>query len=102
MWPQRIASHLIAVMSGLAAAAACVLAVISVPIIVLFGRDDPNETLPAYLFAIATPVIAAVIILTGAVLSFRLLHRRRYFPASALAVALLALVSYGVVQLRPH
>ena len=102
MWPQRVASLLIAVMSALAAATACVVAVISVPIIVLFGRDNPNETLPAYLLAIATPLIAAVLIVAGAVLSFRLLHRRRYFPAITLAVVLLVIVSYGVVHLRPH
>jgi hypothetical protein len=102
MWPQRVASLLIAVISGLAAGAACMVAVISVPIIVLFGRDDPNETLPAYLLAIATPVIAAVLIVAGAVLSFRLLHRRRYFAASTLAVVLFAIVSYAAIRLRPH
>jgi hypothetical protein len=68
MWPQRVASLLIAVLSGLAAAAACVVAVIYVPIIVLFGRDDPNETLTAYLLAIATPVIAAALIIASAAL----------------------------------
>jgi hypothetical protein len=102
MWPQRVASLLIAVMSGLAAGTACVLAVISVPIIVLFGRDDPNETLPAYLLAIATPVIAAALIVAAAALSFRLLHRRRYFAASTVAVVLFAVVSYAVLRLRPN
>jgi hypothetical protein len=79
-----------------------VLAVISVPIIVLFGRDDPNETLPAYLLAIATPVIAAALIVAAAALSFRLLHRRRYFAASTVAVVLFAVVSYAVLRLRPN
>jgi Na+-driven multidrug efflux pump len=102
MWPQRVASLLIAVLSGLAAATACVAAVFYVPIIVLFGRDDPNESLTAYLLAIATPVIAAALIAAGAVLSFRLLHRRRYFAASTLAVVLFALVSYAAIRLRPH
>jgi hypothetical protein len=89
-------------LSGLAAATACVIAVIFVPIVVLFGRDDPNETLPAYLLAIATPLIAAVLTVAGAVLSFRLIQRRRYVPASTLAVVLFALVTYAVVRLRPH
>jgi hypothetical protein len=102
MWPQRVASLLIAVLSGLAAATACAVAGIYVPIILLFGRDDPNEALTAYLLAVATPVIAAVLIVAGAVLSFRLLHRRRYFAASTLAVVLFALVSYAVVRLRLH
>jgi hypothetical protein len=102
MWPQRVVSLLIAVLSGLAAAAACVVAVFYVPIIVLFGRDDPNEILTAYLLAIATPVIAAMLIVAGAVLSFRLLHRRRYFAASTLAVFLFAVVAYAVLRLRPH
>jgi hypothetical protein len=102
MWLQRVASLLIAVLSGLAAAAACLGAAIYVPIIVLFGRDDPKETLTAYLLAIATPVIAAVLIVSGAALSFRLLHQRRYVAASTLAVVLFAVVSYAVVRLRPH
>jgi hypothetical protein len=102
MWPQRVRSFLIAALSGLAATAACIAAAIYVPIIVLFGRDDPNTTLTGYLLAIATPIIAAALIAAGAAFSFRLLHRRRYFAASTLAVVLFTLVSYAVVRLRPH
>jgi|HubBroStandDraft_4_1064222.scaffolds.fasta_scaffold586828_2 hypothetical protein len=102
MWPQRIASFLIAVSSGLAAACACLVAIIYVPIIMLFGRDDPNETLSAYLFAIAVPIFAALLVVVGAALSLQLLRRRRHFAAGILAVVLVAVVSFAIIRLRPH
>jgi|GEM_PF-6873854 NADH:ubiquinone oxidoreductase subunit 2 (subunit N) len=97
-----MAIALVALLGGAAAIVSVVGAAFYFPVIVLFGRDDPSETLAGYLLAIAVPLIILALVITSLGWSLRLLRQRRDAGAVLVALIVCAVMFYAGVHLRPH
>jgi NADH:ubiquinone oxidoreductase subunit 2 (subunit N) len=97
-----IAITLVALLGGAAAIVSVVSVAFYVPVIVLFGRDDPAQTLAGYLSAIAVPIIALALVIASLVWSLQLLRRKRDAAAVLVAAFVCVAMVCAGVQLRPH
>jgi hypothetical protein len=97
-----IAITLVALLGGAAAIVSVVSVAFYVPVIVLFGRDDPAQTLAGYLSAIAVPIIALALVIVSLVWSLQLLRRKRDAAAVLVAAFVCVAMVCAGVQLRPH
>jgi drug/metabolite transporter (DMT)-like permease len=97
-----IARALVALLGSAAAIVSVVGAAVYVPVIVLFGRDDPSQTLGGYLFAIAVPFIVLALVIASLIWSVQLLRRRLDIAAVLVAAIVCSAMFYAGVRLRPH